>query len=88
MAIIMCAQLSILHNTFFFPSPRNTFLRPYIYHILQEAFSGKQGSEADSGRRALIKSSRSTKAFCLKMEALSWSCFRLEAIYIASWVLL
>lgn len=78
MAIIMCAQLSILHNTFF-PSPRNAFLRPNIYHILQEAFSGKQGSEADSGRRALAKSSRSTKAFCLKMEALSESCFRLEA---------
>lgn len=70
MAIIMCAQLSILHNAFFFPPPRKTFLRPYTYHILQEALSGQQGSEAVSERTVWAQSSRSTEAFCLKMEAL------------------
>lgn len=52
MAIITCAQLSILHNAFFFPPPRKAFLGPYIYHILQEALSGERDSEADRGRTA------------------------------------
>lgn len=78
MAIIMCAQLSISHNAFFFPPLKKAFLRPYIYHILQEALSGKQDSEAVLGRIVLAKNSKSTKAFCLKMGTLGRSCFRLE----------
>lgn len=85
MAIIMCAQLSISHNAFFFPPPRKAFLRPYIYHILQEALSGKQDSQAVSRRIVLTKSSRSTKAFCLKMETWRRSCFRLEGGIHSCW---
>lgn len=45
MAIITCAQLSILHNSFFFPPSRKAFLRPYIYHILQEALSSSEAQK-------------------------------------------
>lgn len=85
MAVIMCVQLSISHNAFFFPPPRKAFLRPYIYHILQEALSGKQDSQAVSRRIVLTKSSRSTKAFCLKTETWRRSCFKLEGGIHSCW---
>lgn len=85
MAIIMCAQLSILHNPFFCPPPRKAFLRPSICLFYKNHLAANKPQIQFSGRTALAWSSRAPKHWVSKWtpwgEATShrkWHAFLVE----------
>lgn len=45
----VCSAVYLAQH-FLLPSPKESISEPYIYHFLQEALSGQQGSETVSGR--------------------------------------